>query len=74
MSEWTLWIAYATNGKYGEMTHVYARDEQHARERARTWIAAHPHLTECTFRAFPNGFKFVRRELPGTIEIEEQAK
>lgn len=71
MSEWILWVVYATDGKYGEMTHVYARDEEHARERARTWIEAHPRLTDYTFKAFPNGFQIVRRRLPGTIRVQE---
>ena len=46
---WTLWIIYATNGEYAEITQVYARDEQHARERARNWIEVHPHLPEVQF-------------------------
>lgn len=71
MSEWILWIVYATNGTFGEMAHVYAENEEHARVRARTWIESRPHLPEHTFRAFPNGFKIARRELPGKINIPE---
>ena len=67
---WTLWIVYATDGKHAEMTHVYAENEERGRLQARNWIEAHPHLTELTFRAFPGGFKFVRRELPGTIKVQ----
>lgn len=69
MSEttWVLWIIYATNGQYGEITQVYARDEQHARERARNWIEAHPYLPEVQFKECPNGFQIVRRWLPGKI-------
>lgn len=71
MSEWTLWIVYATNGKYGELTQVYAKDEEHARVRARNWIEAHPHLPEVKFKAYPNGFQMVRRWLPGAINVPD---
>lgn len=63
----TLWIIKASNRKWVEITHVYASDEQHARERARNWIEAHPHLPEVEFKACPNGFQFARRWLPGKI-------
>lgn len=68
---WTLWIVHATDGKRSELTQVYARDEQHARVRARTWLEAHPSLSEISFRAYPHGFQMVRRWLPGTILVGE---
>ena len=71
MSEttWTLWIIEATNGKYGKIVHVYAKDEQHARERARYWLEAYSHLPQIHCKAYPNGFQFFRRWLPGSICI-----
>ena len=71
MSEasWVLWIIYASNGKYGEITYVYAWDEEHARERAQNWIDVHPDLPEVHFKAYPNGFQIVRGRLPGAINV-----
>lgn len=68
----TLWIIYATNGKYAEITQVYARDEQHARERVRPWLEAHPELPEYHFRPYPNGFQMARTRLPGIIKIKAE--
>jgi hypothetical protein len=71
-TQWVLWIVKASNSKYGEITHVYARDEQHARERARNWVEVHPHLPEVQFKAYPHGFQIVRGRLPGMISIEDE--
>ncbi len=68
----TLWIIYSTNGKYTEITQVYARDEQHARERARSWLEAHPELPEYHCRPYPDGFQVARARLPGTIKIDTE--
>jgi len=68
----TLWIIFATNGKYTEITQVYARDEQHARERARSWLEAHPELPEYHCRPYPDGFQMARTRLPGTIKIDTE--
>lgn len=71
-TKWTLWVIHATDGKRSELTHVYAFDEQHARERACTWIAAHPYLSKVDFRAFPGGFSMGRRWLEGQIVFENR--
>ena len=63
----TLWILEAHNAVYGELTHVYAHDEAHAREQAKDWIARHQHLPELSVKAYPTGFRVERRYLPGTI-------
>lgn len=73
-TKWTLWVIHATDGKRSELTHVYAFNEQHARERACTWIEAHPHLPEVEFKAFPGGFCMGRRRwLEGEIWFENAA-
>jgi hypothetical protein len=71
-TKWTLWVIHATDGKRSELTHVYAFNEQHARERACTWVAAHPHLPEVHFRAFPGGFSMGHRWLEGEIQFESR--
>jgi hypothetical protein len=75
MSEtlWILWIILGSNGKYTEMTYVYARDEQHARERAQSWIDAHPHFSHVRFIAHPEGFQIYRGRLPGTIPVGDES-
>lgn len=66
----TLWVIEASNSKYGQITYVYARDEEHARTRARGWLGDHQHLPEVTFRAFPGGYQIHRSRLPGTIRVQ----
>ncbi len=34
----TLWIIFASNGKMSELTHVYARDEAHARQQVQCLV------------------------------------
>ena len=63
-----LWIVLASNKTFTELTHVYAQDEQHARELARSWLEKHAHLPEHELRECPHGFQFQFRRLPGTIE------
>lgn len=68
---WILWIVQASNGKYGKIVHVYARDEAHARERVRNWLEAHAHLPQVRFTAHPHGFQIVTGWLPGMIRVED---
>ncbi len=63
----TLWIIFASNGKMSELTHVYARDEAHARQQVQVWLEKRPALPEHTFRAYPSGFRFGFTTLPGSV-------
>jgi len=72
MKELTLYIICATNGNCGELTHVYARDEQHARGKARYWLEERMYLPEHTVKAFPDGFQIVASRLPGKIKVPDE--
>ena len=69
----TLWILTAHNAFYGELTFVYARDEAHAREEARDWLARHQHLPQLSLTAYPNGFRVMARYLPGTALVRSES-
>jgi len=68
----TLWIvsASASNAGFVQMCHVYAHDEEEARERVAPWLRLYKHLTHHEFRMCPNGFIVNRRELPGSISFD----
>jgi hypothetical protein len=56
--ELTLWVVRASdNETLSELTYVYARDEEHARELAQGWFTQYPYLPYHYFRAFPSGFR-----------------
>ena len=73
--QWTLYLLTATRpGAAGSApcaasTHVYARDKEHARERAKPWVAMHPQA-HIEIEAFPDGFSLQTRDLAGSITIE----
>jgi hypothetical protein len=54
---------------YDEMVHVYAHDEEHARQRAAFWIERHQHALRLEVQASPNGFRLHTRMLPGHITV-----
>ncbi|MBO0792952.1 MAG: hypothetical protein J2P36_18670 [Ktedonobacteraceae bacterium] len=53
-------------GQRGRLTHVYARDEEHARQLTSDWRCSYPHLSSITYTPCPEGFGIVTTYLPGT--------
>jgi hypothetical protein len=72
---WTLYLLSATmpvterTPSYDEMVHVYARNEEHAHQRAAFWIERHQHALRLEILASPNGFRLHTRTLPGHITV-----
>ena len=62
-----LWIVAACDDYQCALTHVYALDEQNAREQAADWLLGYPHLPLHLFRPYPCGFRIDRLVLPGSI-------
>jgi hypothetical protein len=56
---WTLFIIGATNGLQKDTIALYARDHNHARERATKWIKQHQTtLPIISIEAYPDGYTF----------------
>jgi len=74
--EWTLYMLSASmpagprSHAYTASTHVYARDEAHARVRAATWIVLYRCCSQLEVTACPDGFDLQTRSLPGKITIQ----
>ncbi|HLZ57822.1 MAG TPA: hypothetical protein VKR06_12810 [Ktedonosporobacter sp.] len=66
----TLWMVAASNERYAELHHLYARDEAHARTQAQSWLRQHPHLPSHEFRLCPRGFTIYRVTLPGSLVVD----
>jgi hypothetical protein len=65
---WTLYLASAHLALATESTHVYARDEAHARSLLREWIVRRSDVP-IEVRAFPHGFTAGLTSFPGTIKV-----
>lgn len=69
-----LWVFYASDGKYGEISHTYAGNEDGARVLMSAWMSEQVALgrDDIKVKHWPGGFKpGYRKHWPGSIPASQ---